>query len=834
MVAHAALSGLAARLLALLAGAACMLALRHYPLGHGWPGLLFAVLLPAYFLLLCWRPACWLFCVPALLPVLDLAPWTGWFFLEEIDVLLLLTVACGYWRLGGTTQGAAVRLSPGVRACLLLCSLAWLASLLRGVLPLPPLTMNAWDNYLSPYNSLRLGKAWAWSMLLLPLLLRDANAPAQRRYVLPGVLAGLAMVSLFALWERAVFPGLLNLSSDYRITAPFSAMHTGGAALDGYLALSLPFAALWLARARSRWQTALALLLLALALHAACATFSRGLYAALAAAVPLAFWQALRMAPGAATCPPKRLDLRKLLPKLLLAGLGTALLVTMFSVAGYRGLLAAAVLLAASFVLAASPLPWRLAPASLLCALCLQGLLVAWWPEAAGQQTAGWLKGPYFLFLLAAALLAAVLLPGPLWPRDADGKGPARLALAMMAWTMLACNLAWIGWHWAGPPALLPAGLVLLLSMLMLCNGRLRPPLWQLDRASLCIAGAAGILLLLAIPVSASYYASERFATTAFDLQGRLRHWQQVLAMQPSDWGDRLFGMGMGSFPATYYWHNPGHEVPASIAYAQDGGSPDKPGNRYLRLASPGYSAGYGELLRLLQRLPVQPDTRYTLALDARRTGSMPMLLVRLCQRQLLYAQNCVNIPLRLQAPPPGSPVAAWQHHAVSFDSAWLGAGAWLLRPPVQLELAASGAADSSIVEVDNLSLLAPGGEQLIANGRFTQGNNYWFFSSDHHHLPWHIKSLALHLLVETGWCGALSMLALLAIAAQRLLRQARQGDLGALACAAALLGFLVVGLFDSLLDVPRIALLCYLMLLCALLRPAHSPPPPSLESAPP
>ncbi len=70
MLAHAALPGLAARLLALLAGAACMLALRHYPLGHGWPGLLFAALLPAYFLLLCWRPACWLFCVPALLPVL--------------------------------------------------------------------------------------------------------------------------------------------------------------------------------------------------------------------------------------------------------------------------------------------------------------------------------------------------------------------------------------------------------------------------------------------------------------------------------------------------------------------------------------------------------------------------------------------------------------------------------------------------------------------------------------------------------------------------------------------------------------------------------------------
>lgn len=815
--------GLAARPLALLAGAACMLALRHYPLGHGWPGLLFAALLPAYFLLLCWRPACWLFCVPALLPVLDLAPWTGWFFLEEIDVLLLLTVACGYWRLGGPAHPAAARLSPAARASLLLCSLAWLAALLRGVLPLAPFDLNAWDNYLSPYNSLRLGKAWAWSMLLLPLLLRDASASALRRYALPGMLAGLAMVSLFALWERTVFPGLSNLSSDYRITAPFSAMHTGGAALDGYLALSLPFAALWLARASSRWQAVLAMLLLALALHAAFTTFSRGLYAALAAAMLLGFWQTLRTAPGAARRVPSQSPRRGVLLRLLLAGLGTVLLVYMFSLAGYRGLLAAVVLLAASFVLAARPLPWRLAPASVLCALCLQGLLAAWWPEPSGQQTAGWLKGPYFLFLLAAMLLV-----GALWPGSAGGKagkGLDRLGLAMMAWTMLACNLAWIGWHWAGPPALPPAGLVVLLAMLMLCNGRLRPPLWRLDRASISIAGAAGILLLLAIPVSASYYATERFATTAFDMQGRLRHWRQALAMQSSDWGDRLFGMGSGSFPATYYWHNPQREVPASIAYADEGG------NRYVRLTSPGYSAGYGELLRLLQRLPVQPATRYTLALDVRRTGPMPVLLVRLCQRQLLYAQGCVNVPLRLRPPPPGNPPEGWQHYEVPFDSAWLGAGAWLLRPPVQLELAASGTATSSVLEVDNLSLRAPGGEELIANGSFTQANNYWFFSSDHHHLPWHIKSMALHLLIETGWCGALSLLALLVLAGHRLLRQTARGDAGALACAAAVLGFLVVGLFDSLLDVPRIALLCYLMLLCALLQPV---PPPHVESAPP
>ena len=795
----------AARLLALLAGGAFLLALHAYPLARGWPAWLFAALLPVYALLLWRRPACWLFCLPALLPVLDLAPWTGWFFLEEIDLLLLLTLACGYWRLGQAAPAAC--LAPVARVWLLLCCLAWLAALLRGLLPLPPADADAWNNYLSHYNSLRLGKAWAWAMLLLPLLLRDASGPALRRYALPGLLAGLAMVAACALWERAVFPGLLNLSSDYRITAPFSAMHTGGAALDGYLALSLPFAALWLARARTRRHGALALLLLALALHAALTTFSRALYAAMLAGGLLSLWQAL----AAGRHGPRRPPGRRAGAGLLLAAAASVLLY-LFGSGGYRGLIAAVVLLGASFVLATRPLPWRLAPACVLCALAIEGLLAAWWP--AGLPAAGWLKPPYCLFLLSALLLA-----GALWPvGHPHGGGPARLCLAMMAWTLLACNLVWIGWHWTGAPALPATGLVVALAAAMLGNARLRPPLWQLNRASLGLAGAAGVLMLLAIPVSASYYATERFATSGGDLQGRLRHWRQALGMMPADAASTAFGMGTGSFPATYFWRNPLREIPASMAYA------DEAGNRYLRLASPGYRAGYGELLRLLQRLPVEPRRAYTLALDVRRAGPMPVLQVRLCERQLLYPQNCVNVPLRLPPPVAGRP--AWQHVEARVDSAWLGSGPWLLRAPVQLEVAASGTAASSVIDIDNLSLRADDGAELVANGQFSAAPDYWFFSSDHHHLPWHVKNLPLHLLIESGVCGAVAMLGLMTLAAMRLLRAAARGHAWAIAGGASLAGFLVVGLFDSLLDVPRIALLCYLMLLCALLRLPHAPAP--------
>lgn len=796
---------IAARLLALLAGAAFVYALSFYPLGRGWPSWLFAALLPVYFLLLCWRPALWLFCLPALLPVLDLAPWTGWFFFEEIDLLLLLTIACAYWRL---PHSAVLSLSPAARLWLLLISLAWLAALLRGLLPLPPWDANACNNYLSSCNSLRLGKSWAWAMLLLPLLLRDADQHGLRRYALPGGLTGLALVAGCALWERATFPGLFNLSSDYRITAPFSAMHTGGAALDGYLALALPFAVLWLVQARSRWQSGAALLLLAVALHAALATFSRGLYAAMLAAAALGMMYML----AATRASRQAWQGRRTALCLLLAVALAAALAALFSTAGYRGLLAAVVLLSASFVLATQALPWRLVPASVLCALAAETVLALLWPGAAD----GWLKAPYFLFLLSALVLAAAL-----WP-PLNIPGDTRLCIAMMAWTILACNLVWISWHWAGKPALPAAALLVLLAAGMLCNRRLSPPLWRLGRGSLSLAGAAAVLLSLAIPISASYYASARFATSAGDLQGRLRHWQQALQMMPSGWASTAFGMGLGTFPATYFWHNSLGEVPARIAYLDEGG------NRYLRLSSPGYSAGYGELLRVLQRITVQANTTYVLALDARRTGPMPVLQLRLCQRQLLYAQNCIAAALRLR---PGYGV--WQHYAMPIDSAWLGAGSWLLRAPVQLELAASGTAISSAIDVDNISLRGADGVERISNGQFTQANDAWFFSSDHHHLPWHIKNLLLQLYIEGGLCSVLAMLGLLVLACGRLLRQAATGHTHA-AALAAILSFLVVGLFDSLLDVPRIALLFYLLLLGTLLQPARPAIQRSHESMPP
>ncbi len=88
------------------------------------------------------------------------------------------------------------------------------------------------------------------------------------------------MVCLAVLWERAAYPGLWDFTQRYRTTALFWEMHVGGAAIDAYLALSMPFAAwaLWRARTPGPWAAAAVLALLAA--YACLTTFSRGTYLA--------------------------------------------------------------------------------------------------------------------------------------------------------------------------------------------------------------------------------------------------------------------------------------------------------------------------------------------------------------------------------------------------------------------------------------------------------------------------------------------------------------------------------------------------------------------------
>lgn len=677
---------------AVLAAAALVALLTVFPLERSC----LPVILLGYGAALCWRPRLWLLLLPMLLPVLDLAPVTGWFFIDEIDLLLLLTVMVCYAsapRLalpGGETQRGA-QLPAGVVIWLCLLGLAWGVGIWRGAWPWPPADANAFNNYLSPYNALRVGKAWAWALLLWMPLRRTAGPRLDGlfQYLVPGMLAGLALVVLADVRERACFPGLTNFSSDYRTTAPFSAMHTGGAALDGYLALCAPLLAFAFGGAPAGLGRWLALPLLAGTAYVSLTTFSRGLYVALALALAILLAGQLRRAG------PRQ----PLVLAAALAGPLTWLCQRMFLSYGYRGLIA----------------------------------------------------------VLAATATGALLYD----------RGPSAAA------------------------------------------GMAAPPLWRAPLPPTQVV--AGLLLIgLAVPICDSYYAMQRFGSSMGDLHQRLVHWRHTLRMMEADPLSPWLGMGLGTFPATYYWHNPGGEQPPAYRYA------DERNNRYLQLSAPAYALGYGERLRMLQRVAVQPLTPYLVGLDVRNPGPPAYLHVNLCARQLLYPQQCTATPLALLAQDDH-----WRHVQFLVNSAQLGQGPRYWRAPVQLELSLEG--QGARLDVDNVSLRdAITEHERLRNGDFTDGNDYWFFSSDRHHLPWHIKNLALNLYFELGVLGLISYTGLLLTVIAGLLRRMLLGERAATVWLASLAAFHAVGIFDSLFDVPRIALLAMLLVCAAAMRPGQ------------
>lgn len=248
--------------------------------------LLLAIAVTLYAVLMLRFPAVWLFVIPALLPTFDLAPWTGWFFFNEFDLLVLTTIGIGYWTIASAPS--RVGMSRGLRFLLLVFGASSLVSLLIGLLPLQPLGLNAFSSYYSKYNALPAAKGFFEAAGLIPLIIYHMRSGVDvlRRFS-AGMVMGLAGVVLAVLWERLLFPGLLNFSSEFRVTGLFSSMHTGGSHIEAYLVAALPFTVAWAFYHKTVVHRALALLLFAAGTYALSVTFARGGYLAFAVSMTI-------------------------------------------------------------------------------------------------------------------------------------------------------------------------------------------------------------------------------------------------------------------------------------------------------------------------------------------------------------------------------------------------------------------------------------------------------------------------------------------------------------------------------------------------------------------
>lgn len=251
-----------------------------------YPGLL-ALLLLCYAALLWFQPGLLWAAIPAAIPLLDLAPWSGRYYLDEFDFLVIVSLAIGYARIRPAPKGSC-RDVPGLAvACLL--ALTFTVSTLYAVLPMALPDINSFSSYYSPFNALRIARGALWALLLFALMHRFTAAGHDVRPVFAaGMGVGLAGTIAVVIWERMLFPGLFNFTDTYRVTGPFSQMHTGGADIETYLTAALPFALLPMAQARPLAARLASGLLLLGASYAIMVTFSRAGYAGFALALIIA------------------------------------------------------------------------------------------------------------------------------------------------------------------------------------------------------------------------------------------------------------------------------------------------------------------------------------------------------------------------------------------------------------------------------------------------------------------------------------------------------------------------------------------------------------------
>ena len=298
-----------------------------------------------------------------------------------------------------------------------------------------------------------------------------------------------------------------------------------------------------------------------------------------------------------------------------------------------------------------------------------------------------------------------------------------------------------------------------------------------------------GILALLAVGLLTGIGGNQfqqRLEQTGNDWQIRVDHWKLALSMMDATPMAQLFGMGLGSFPRVYLERGQAQRQAATFGFLNE------KGKAFLRLGS-------GDTTYYAQRVAVKAGGDYHLSLWVRSRQDNAHIGTPVCEKQLLNSRRCLWLDFAV----PGG--GQWQRLSRDFSSGAVGIQEGLQRPPVELSLFYPG--KTGEIDVSDVQLLDHNGRNLIGNGDFAMAGDHWFFST-HSHLPWHIKNVWVHVLFEQGWVGLLLFLGLSGYALFRLAGEAWRGQRLAWTLLASLSGLLTVGVFDSLLDAPRLATL--------------------------
>ena len=318
--------------------------------------------------------------------------------------------------------------------------------------------------------------------------------------------------------------------------------------------------------------------------------------------------------------------------------------------------------------------------------------------------------------------------------------------------------------------------------------------------------GSMAVVTIVVAALSGGAYLSERFSASDSDASARVDHWRQSLSLlsSTSDW---TLGKGVGRFAAQKFHSGRAEDQTGDYRWQRESA------NGSLLLTGGKHVLGWGEMLRISQRTGAPPGP-VTVSLDV-RTARPVQIHLELCEKHLLYNGACLEAQVGVQ-----ETGGQWQPIQAKLTGEMPTRGHWYA--PALISFSVAVETTGGRIEIDNVGMQSSDGREMLMNGDFSQGLAHWYFSSDRHHLPWHAKSLWAHVLVEQGLLG-LALLGVIVLTAlwRLMIGGARTAPL-APALAAALIGVMTVGLVDSLLDMPRVALLFYLLVGLSLYLPSQ------------
>jgi O-antigen ligase len=324
--------------------------------------------------------------------------------------------------------------------------------------------------------------------------------------------------------------------------------------------------------------------------------------------------------------------------------------------------------------------------------------------------------------------------------------------------------------------------------------------LWIANRHRLrwAAAGVLPVVLVLAVLAAAAAFTGmyQRFAASETDLSTREQNWRAGLAVRDPGIATALFGMGLGSYQRAMLSRSAVNR-PTDLVLGRDGAG----AYALMRVETPFF---LGQKIALPEAGPLH------LTFRSRSPDGMTAS-VAVCDKVLLYSDNCRGVD---SIPAPAN---QWTTVRTIIPAGGLGKRALfgLLRRPV--ELALFGPIGHRI-EVRDISLTDDAGRPMLVNGDFRRGLDRWIFTDDSH-VSWRMLNQYLMLWFETGILGLAAYGAVSGLALAGGMRALRGGAVTGAAVTGAVAGFLVSGLFDNVLEAPRLALLFFLVCWCGLLQ---------------